>query len=254
MVTEDKVDTAKADNTENADKKRSVVISRTVKVLFKHKSGKDTEAVECNRDVYSVTDVIGQKLAALNGKDELDDVLVSVHSVEDVEKSEAPADGEERWEGPYGVAGVEVEDKSIPDAMTDLAKAMIPADAAMRGVERLAEQYFLRTRLDGFVFIGTFDGQPAVIPLISSFKERKPECFAMLYRQLHIQDENLKAWTEKTFPDLAASTDWTGTGSNRASAPSIVGPDGNPVVPNKPVLPGIRLQTGSGCGKSCRRK
>lgn len=242
-------------NDESEEKKRSVVIARTVKVLFRHKSGKETETTTCNRDVYSVTDAIGSKLESLGGKDEMDDILVSVHSVEDEEKSEPPQGDEPRWEGPYGVAGVEVEDKSIPDAMTELAKAIIPPDSAMRGMERLAEQYFLRTRLDGFVFIGTFDGQPAVIPLISSFKDQSSECFATLYRQLHLQAENLKAWVEKTFPDIAASTNWTGERSNTAS--DLVAPDGTPIGKSG-CAPSPILQTApgssKGCGKSCRRR
>jgi len=68
-------------NDESEEKKRSVVIARTVKVLFRHKSGKETETTTCNRDVYSVTDAIGSKLESLGGKDEMDDILVSVHSV-----------------------------------------------------------------------------------------------------------------------------------------------------------------------------
>lgn len=226
-------------------KKRSVVISSKVRILFESKSGsKDIEAVLSNRDVWSVTDVIGKKLESIKDKDDMDDTVVSVHSLEDEAKSDPPSDGEPRWEGEYLVGGAVVEKMSIPDAMKELAKAVISPQAALKGVERLAEQYFLRSRLDGFVFIGTFDGQPVVVPLISSFKDQKSECFAMLYRQMHLNAENLKAWVEKNFPEIAARTNWTG--QTRRSG--IVGPDGKPAQV---------LKFDGGCGKSgksCIRK
>jgi len=232
--------------------KRAVVISPKARVVFRRKSTGAEEVVMTGRDVFSVIDAVGSRIESTKDKEEFEDTVVSVLSVEDPDKSDPLPEGGKRWEGPYGVGNVEVDGLPLSDAMTELAKAVIPNDAAVRGVERLAEQLFLRSRLDGFVFIGTFDGQPAVIPLISSFRERTEECFAMLYRQLHIQAENLKAWTSKTFPDLKVN--WTGQdgrnqnqGQGQGGRPSgLVLPDGRPVE--------SRSAHGKpSCGPSCRR-
>lgn len=238
---------------EEEQKKRSVTISPVAVVVFERKSTGEVERVQVNRDVYSVTDAIGRKLSELGGKEGMDDTLVSVHSVEDTGKSDPIPEGESAWEGEYLVAGLSVEKMTIPDAMTELAKAIIPNDAAMKGVERLAEQLFLRSRLDGFVFIGTFDGQPAVIPLISSFKAQTPECFAMLYRQLHVQAENLKAWVSHKFPEIAKDTNWTG--ESKADSPSgLVLPSGVPVESRMPPRQLPKLQFKPSCGRSCKSR
>lgn len=224
---------------QNEEKKRSVVISADVAVTFKC-DGKDDETVMCRRDVFSVMDAVMSRMQGIS-KEEFDKTTVTVNSVEDEAKSEPPKDGEPRWKGPYGVGGAVVDGLKIPDAMKALTQALIPNDSAMKGVERLAEQLFLRSRLDGFVFIGSFDGQPAVVPLLSSFRDQKAECFEVLYKQMHLQAENLRAYATKMFPEIASKVNWGVEPQRKASG--LVLPDGRPVeVRSRPRVPGL------GCG------
>lgn len=243
---EAKVEEAAPEKEQPAEKKRSVVISADVSVVFttRYDDGRDIlhETVKCPRDVFSVIDAVMSRMKDMS-KDEFDATTVSIHSIEDEEKSEKPAEGEPRWEGPYGVGGVSVEDMKISEAMKALSAAVIPNDVALMNVERIAEQLFLRSRLDGFVFIGTFDGLPAVIPLLSSFRDQKPETFAMLYRQMHLQAENLKEWATKKFPEIASHVNWTGREGGSGKLSGLVLPNGRPVeTVQRPRVPGL------GCG------
>lgn len=202
--------------------KRKVTVAREVKVLFTYKSGKEPEAVVVPRDIFSVIDALGRKLEQTKDKEEMDDILVSVHSIEDQERSDPLPEGEERWEGDYLVGSIRVEGLSLPDAMSELTKGIIPNDLAIKGIERFAEQLFLRSRLDAFVFIGSFDGQSAVVPMVSSFVERKAEIFSNLYLQMKTQAENLRKWVGRNFPDL--EVDW----GDQPRVPGIILPNGAP--------------------------
>ena len=234
---------------EAGEPKRKVVVSARVKVVFDRKSGGESESVVVPRDLFSVIDAIGSRIEATKDKPEFDDLLVSVHSTEDESKSDPLKEGDIRWEGQYQVGGVVVERLPIKDAMNELAKGIIPNDAAMGSVERLAEQLFLRSRMDGFVFIGTFDGSPAVVPLISSFRgsDNKAKCFAELYKQMHVQAENLKAWVSRTFPDM--KVEWPG---QRERPSGLVLPSGAPIEGGAPVrisVPGCRARGGCQSGR-----
>jgi len=197
-----------SDGAASGQKRRSVVIGRKARVVFESRSGGEKSVEEVDRDLFSVIDCIGRRLQLIKDRGGMDDVLVSVHSVEDPAKSDPLPEGERPWEGEYLVGGVKIEKASIPEAMKSLSSAVIPNDMAVNGVERLAEQLFLRSRLDGFVFVASFDGQPAVVPLISSFKPQTPMCFAALYRTMSDCARNFRAWAEREFPDVAKDTDW----------------------------------------------
>jgi len=199
---------------EDEKPKRKVVLSNKVKVVFNIASQKgcddaveEVEEVECNRDLYSVMDAITARLAATKSKEEMEAIFVSVHSIEDESKSDPLPEGEPRFVGPYLVAGLEIERKPIPEAMNVLASGVIPGQFCLMNVERLAEQLFLRSRMDAFVFVCTFDGVPAVVPLINSMREMKPEFLQNLYQSIHTQAENLRKWIDSKFPDIKVEWD-----------------------------------------------
>ena len=135
------------------------------------------------------------------------------------------------------VGNVEVERMQIPDAAKALSSAILQPDVCLKGVERLAEQYFLRSRLDAFVQICVFDGVPAIVPLVNSLREIRPETFATIYRQMHVQAEVLRGWVKRQFPDM--EVDWEHDPSEeirkKAMAERVkrksglVTPDGRPV-------------------------
>lgn len=199
------------DNTEQTEKKehkRKVVLSTQVKVIVKHKStSQELDHVIVNKDIYTVMDFITSILANTKSKEEMEDILISVHSFEDTSKSEPVPEGEAPFEGPYFVANLEIEDKTIPDAMKALSSAIIPGDACIKNIEFLLEQFFLRSRLDGFVGIFTFDGVPATVPLLNSMREVQPFTLHSIYQSLLAQANNIRKWAESKFPDMKVEWD-----------------------------------------------
>ena len=78
--------------------KRRVSIAPRVIVRYWHKSTEtEEEPVECSREVFAVIDAIMERLSRTTSKEEMADILVSVHSVEDAEKSDPLPEGKERW-------------------------------------------------------------------------------------------------------------------------------------------------------------
>lgn len=225
------------------DSRRKVVLAPTVKVIFASKSHPD-QAPEENvvpRDLFTVIDAIGSRLAAAGEDTELmdsiaADTLVSVHSVEDPDKSDPLPEGESRWEGAYMLAGIEIESMPIPEAAKTLTKAVLANDMAMAMEERLAEQLFLRSRLSGLVVAASFDGIPAVAPLLSSFRPQTPANLGSLYRSLLSAARGLRAWSSAHLPDAAKAVDWDGLEEDEgfgpkpvpAQKPGLVLPDGSP--------------------------
>lgn len=188
--------------------KRKVTVASKVKVIFQF--GDDPNAVveTVNRDVFSVMDAITARLANTKSKEEMEAIKVSVHSFEDSEKSDPLPEGESPWEGPYLIANCEVEDLPIPDAMNALVKVVIPNDQCLLGFERLAEQLFLRSRVDGLVVAASFDGIPATVPLITPFHPVSPASYQSLYRTLIKSAELLREWVEKNRPEEAKDIEW----------------------------------------------
>ena len=185
---------------EEKQEKRRVVMSTDVRILFTN--GDQTETMTTGRDVFSVMDAITARLAATKSKEEMEGIKVSVHSFENEEKSEPPKDGESRWEGPYLVAGAEVEDKTIPEAMELLAKVVLPADHAMLAFEQVAAQCFTRSRIDGAIIVATFDGIPAVTPLFNTMKPNRKENVVSLYRTMIKAAESFKRAAIDRFKEL----------------------------------------------------
>jgi len=169
------------EETKQEEKKRRVVMSTDVKVLFKHADGVVEEKI-VGRDVFSVMDAVTARLAETKSKEEMDGIRVSVHSYENAEKSDPPKEGEERWEGPYLVAGAEIEDRTIPEAMEDLSKVVLPADHAMLAFEQVAAQCFTRSRMDAAMIVCTFDGVPSVAPLFNTMKAVEKRNVVSFYR------------------------------------------------------------------------
>lgn len=194
-----------AENTEEnkegkQEEKRRVVMSTDVRILFKN--GDNVETVLAGRDVFSVMDAITARLSATKSKEEMEGIKVSVHSFENEEKSEPPKEGEARWEGPYLVAGAEIEDKTIPESMEILAKIVLPADHAMLAFEQVAAQCFTRSRMDGAIVVATFDGVPAVIPLINTAKEGRKENIVALYRTMLKAAQSFRVASIDKFKEL----------------------------------------------------
>lgn len=165
------------------EKLRKVVMDTSVKVIFRREGAED-EVVSSHRDVFSVMDAITSRLAQTKSREEMDAIRVSVHSLENEEKSEPLGEKDSRWEGPYLVAGAEIEDMTIPDAMGALAKLVVPGDHAVAAVEQLLSQLFLRSRMDGAVAVYTFDGVPAYSPLVNTLKGQRKESLVALYRTM----------------------------------------------------------------------
>lgn len=190
-----------AENTEEKkEEKRRVVMSTDVHVVFKN--GDDVETVTVGRDVFSVMDAITARLASTKSKEEMEGIKVSVHSFENDEKSEPPKEGEARWEGPYLVAGAEIEDKPITEAMEELAKIVLPADHAMLAFEQVAAQCFTRSRMDGVMVVSTFDGIPAVTPLFNTMKQQRKENVVSMYRTMLKAAESFKRASLDKFKNL----------------------------------------------------
>lgn len=177
-MAEDQNETKPADEPEQ---KRRVVMSTDVKVLFKHADGVVEENI-VGRDVFSVMDAITARLAETKSKEEMEGIKVSVHSYENPERSDPPKECEERWEGPYLVAGIDLEDKTIPEAMEALARIVLPADHAMLAFEQVAAQCFTRSRMDAAMVICTFDGVPSVAPLFNTMKAVEKKNVVSFYR------------------------------------------------------------------------
>lgn len=225
------------DKAEEQAPPRKVTISRKVKVVFESRSGKPAVVQHVNRDLYSVMDAVTARLAATSSKEELEDILVTVLSVEDPELSDPVPEGESRWEGPYGVGGAVIQQLPIPKAMEEFMKAILPGDACMQLFERLAEQCFMRSRMDGMVIVCTFDGTPATVPLLTSFRDLSPASLAVLYRQLHVQAENLRRYITTKFPKL--EVEWVPPKEEKPEEPvkadtsGIVLPSGAPAEPGE---------------------
>ena len=212
------------------EKKRSVVLAPKVRILFSSKSKPeaDPEVVEAGRDVFAVMETITARLSRLpegSTKEDMEDVLVSVHSLEDPEKSDPPKEGEPRWEGPYMLQGLEIEGKTIPEAMNMLATRVIPNDVCVSHLDRLLEQLFLRSRLDGAVSVLTFDGAVSVVPLLTSFRPVSAESLKQLYQNLHYAAERLRKWATAQFPEIAKDVEWI----PKDDKSGIVTPGGVPV-------------------------
>lgn len=184
-------------------RRRRVVMDRRVSVEFS-----DGEKIVGDRDVYSVMDVISKKLESTKSKDELDGLKVSVHSFEDTEKSEPPDGVEDRWVGPYTVADLEIENMPLTEALDAIAGAAIPAGQSMEGIERLAGQLFLRSRMDGIMAVATFDGKPASVQFVTPFHDITSEAFKSLYETIVQAAGKLRRWVERNRPELAAKIDW----------------------------------------------
>lgn len=231
METEAKTNEQDTQDTQEQPK-RSVTLAPVAKIIFKQ--GDDVTVETVNRDLFSVMDTLGKKLAIFQGEEDVRGCTVSVHSVEDPKLSDPLPEGEEPWEGEYFVGGLTIEDMSIPEAMRAIIVAVFPPEAALKHLERLAEQLFLRSTLDGFVFVGSFDGVPAVLPLLSSFKPQTPEGFKLLHSQLLKQASALRTWAEDKFPDIAAKVDWDDEPGNKPSG--LVLPSGLPVESRGTIL------------------
>lgn len=180
-------------------RKRRVVLDRNAKILFD--SGERVEVVMVNRDVFSVMNAITEKLARTKSKEEMDAIKVSVHSVEDITKSEPPVGDEKLFEGPYLVAGLEIEGMSIPDAASELTKAIIPGDVAIRQFEILSEQLFLRSMMDAVTVVAGFSTGMSIVPLINSMREVSPRTIVGMYHGLLDAAGRLREFCAKNFPD-----------------------------------------------------
>jgi hypothetical protein len=204
------------DNKENAapveaggnkeeEKKRKVVIGPEVKVIFS--GGGSEEVVMSKRDIFSVMNTITNRLAKTKSREEMEAITVSVHSVESPEKSDPPAEGEERFEGPYLVAGLEIEGMKIPEAASELTKGVIPGDAAIKQFELLSEQLFLRSMMDTVTIVAGFSTGMAIIPLINSMRDVEGRTLVEMYHGLHDAAERLRAFCTKNFPDKGINFD-----------------------------------------------
>jgi len=187
--------------------KRKVVMSTMAKVIFESSSG-DGSVKIVGRDVFSVMDCITERLAETKSKEEMEGIKVSVHSFENEEKSDPPKDGEPRWEGPYIVGGAEIEGMSIPGAMEALAKLVLPGDYCMLAFEQTASQCFARSRMDGAVVIATFDGVPAVSPMVNTMKEQRKENIVSLYRTMLKAAEAFRKGALDKFKGLVEDADF----------------------------------------------
>lgn len=184
------------------DKKRKVVVGPKVKVVFEVEDGKtDSEVRIVNRDVFSVMDAITERLSRTKDKAEMEAVRVTVHSFEDESKSDPLRDGESPWEGPYGVGGVSIERMSIPDSVSELTKAIVPGDWAVRNYETLTEQLFMRSSLCCATVVLGFPTGNAVVPLINSMRDVDPRAVVGMYHGLLESAEKLKEFVPKAFPD-----------------------------------------------------
>lgn len=183
------------------EKKRRVVMSTDVKVIFERQDG-PVEVRIAGRDVFSVMDAITARLAETKSKEEMEGIRVSVHSYENPDKSDPPKEGEERWEGPYLVAGIDVEKKPIPEAMEEIAKVVLPADHAMLAFEQVAAQCFTRSRMDAAMIVCTFDGVPAVTPLFNTMKAADKKNVVSFYRTVLKAAEAFRRAALDKFKDI----------------------------------------------------
>lgn len=182
-------------------RKRKVVVAAKVRVVFDDGSGGDPEVVEANRDVFSVMDAVTERLARTKSKQEMQSIRVTVRSLEDREKSDPLRDGEEPWEGPYGVGGVSVEGMTIPDAASELTKAVVPGDWCLKHYETLSEQMFLRSMMSAVTVVAAFPTGIAVIPLINSMREVDSRAVVHMYHGLVDAAAKLREFCSKHFPE-----------------------------------------------------
>lgn len=184
-----------------AERRRRVVIGPRVRITFVSEGRDDVETKEVNRDVFSVMDAITERLSRTKDKAEMESVRVTVQSFEDEAKSEPRMTGEEPAVLPYLVAGLDVNGMSIPDAISELTKAIIPGDAAIRQYETLTEQLFLRSMLNCATVVLGFPTGNAIVPLINSMRDVDPRAVVGMYHGLIDSAEKLKEFVPKAFPD-----------------------------------------------------
>lgn len=207
--------------------KRRVVIGPKVRVMFDDGSGADPEVVEVNRDVFSVMDSITERLSRTKDRAEMEAIRVSVNSFEDESKSEPRAEGEPPAVLPYLVGGVTIDGLSIPDAMSELTKAIVPGDAAVRQFEILTEQLFLRSMMGCCTVVAGFPTGNAIVPLINSMRDVDPRAVVGMYHGLIDAAEKLKEFVPKAFPDkkFDFSSNPAASESEPKPGPSIATPD-----------------------------
>lgn len=189
-------------------KNRTIAPASTVKVIFRNTETEQNEVVFPNRDVFSVISCLTSRLAGLESKGLLDDIKVSVHTMEDPEKSDPVPEGEERHEGPYGVAGIQIEDMSIPDALSTLTGGILPAEWCVKNIELLANELFVRSRMDGLFFIATFDGVPVASMLLNTLRDFNKNSIVSAYKAIKEQANGLRSWAENHFGDAISEEEW----------------------------------------------
>ena len=188
---------------------RKVQLSTKVRIRFSE-SGEERDVQEVSMDIYSVMDAVLAKIATTTSKEELERWRVSVHSFEDTANSEPVPDGEQPYEGRYSLAQDGIEDAPLQDAVSTLAGLVIPADYALKNMERLCTQFFLRTRMDGCVFVVSSDGSGMSTTLVNSLMDFNPKSIGALYRTLLKAAYELRDSTERQFPNVAGQVDWDG--------------------------------------------
>lgn len=213
--------------------KRGVYIAPEVRVVFKRNGAEESEE-KTSRDVYSVMDAILSRIAASSSNEDLGTLSVSVHSIEDTSKSDPLPEGEQPFEGPYLVAGSEIEDMRLQDAVSVLSGLIIPSDMALRNMERLCSQLFLRTRMDGCVFVVSADGSGMSTTVLNPMRDLNPGSIRALYRTLLRAADELRRSMDANFPDMRVDYDSDGGSSGKAERDDRGDKDGgggrNPLV------------------------
>ena len=209
---------------------RKVTLSTRARVLFTVGGVPDGDAVEVPKDLYSVMDAILARLASTKSMDELGSARVSVRSFEDPALSEPVQDGEARYEGPYGVAGLEIEDMLLQDAVSALAGAVVPSDEAVRQVEAACSQLFLRSRLDSCSFVFASGGHAVSSTMVNSLRDVDPRSVAALHATLLRAASELRESVSAQFPDMEVDWDGAGTSAKADGVPAseLVLPSGLP--------------------------
>jgi hypothetical protein len=164
----------------------------------------------------------------------MESILVSVRSFEDESKSEPREKGEPPAVLPYLVGGLSIEGLSIPDAISELTKAIIPGDHAIRQYETLTEQLFLRSMMSCCTVVAGFPTGNAVVPLINSMRDVDPRAIVGMYHGLLDAAEKLKEFVPRAFPDK--KFDFS-TNPSEKESPEIATPDRpEPSAPEKRVV------------------
>lgn len=216
--------------------KRRVVVSQEVKATFSDDVSDKIRVVMCKRDIFSVSDAILQEVAKA-GKDS--GLKVTVHSVEDIVKSEPPKEGEPYWEGPYFVGNLSIEDMPADEALGELAKLTISPFIAMKAVEGFVGNFFLRSKIDALVFCATFNGTDVTIPMANSLHPPRPEAFVRLYRQLQKTAEDVRSFAlERYNGDIDESAF---SGERKPAKNEVVAPDRTIVTPEEAMKDKVRV-------------